>query len=129
MTTGKHTPGPKHAEWAMPQWMEPFRPFITNTGGNPIEELMNDHDTTTDTNVVRALICVAVKSQVGMLMRAYADGKLPAALLAERDALKADLVAIKSILDGGSANGRILSDTDRLVRAYALVNAAIERAS
>jgi len=56
-------------EWKMPEWMERYQEHITNTGGNPIEELMNDDGTNSNVfnNAPRALICVAVKSQVALL--------------------------------------------------------------
>jgi hypothetical protein len=62
--------------WVMPDWMEPFRELIHSTGGNPVEELMNDHDANAFNNVPRAMVCVAVKSQVGLLETLYACGHL-----------------------------------------------------
>ena len=62
-------------KWVMLDWMEQYRGLIGNTGGNPIEELMNDHTTNVDTNVVRSMLCVSVKSQVSLLMRLH-NGKL-----------------------------------------------------
>lgn len=52
--------------WKMPKWMEPYRSRIGNTGGNSIEELMND-DSDVRINLPRAILAVAVKSQVGLL--------------------------------------------------------------
>lgn len=57
----------KDKPWEMPQWMKPFARFINNTGGNDIEDLFNDSDTTVQINAPRAIICVAVKSQVYLL--------------------------------------------------------------
>lgn len=64
--------------WKMPKWMEPYRDLICNTGGNSIEELMNDDGTNSNVfnNAPRALICVAVKSQVGLLQDLEAHGFL-----------------------------------------------------
>ncbi len=62
--------------WVMPEWMEPYRALIVNTGGNPIEELMNDHRTTQFNNVIRAGLIVAVHSQVFLLERLRAGGHL-----------------------------------------------------
>lgn len=56
-------------EWKMPEWMEPFREYIYNTGGNSIEDLMNDHESNTQNNVVRTMLCIAVKSEVALLER------------------------------------------------------------
>jgi hypothetical protein len=65
------------APWVMPAWMEKYRAIIVNTGGNPIEELMNDHDTIVQVNAPRAIICVAVKSQVALLYALNQQGILP----------------------------------------------------
>lgn len=61
-----------HVPWVMPSWMEPLRDFIVNTGGNPIEELMNDHDTTMFANAPRVMLIASVSSQVAMLERMHA---------------------------------------------------------
>lgn len=65
-------------QWKMPDWMEPYRYFIVNTGGNDVEELMNDNGTNSNVfnNAPRALICVAVKSQVALLVELHKEGKL-----------------------------------------------------
>ena len=57
----------KVKKWIMPAWMEKYRKHIVNTGGNGIEELMNDHGSTLDNNSVRVMLIVAVKSQVALL--------------------------------------------------------------
>lgn len=66
----------KHKVWIMPKWMEPYRPFIVNTGGNSVECLMNDRESTVVTNAPLALICVAVGSQVSLLERLKDQGML-----------------------------------------------------
>ena len=66
----------KPRKWVMPTWMEPYRHLIRDTGGNPIEELMNDHESNVVINAPRALICVAVKSQVHMLEALQKRGML-----------------------------------------------------
>lgn len=63
----------KHEVWKMPKWMEKYRASINNTGGNTVEELMNDHTTTIDINMVLAMLCVAVQSQVRLLTVLRAD--------------------------------------------------------
>ena len=60
-------PTKQNKQWSMPKWMEEYRVFIVNTGGNDIEELMNDHTTTVIENAPRAVICCCVKSQVTLL--------------------------------------------------------------
>ena len=55
----------------MPKWMEKYREAINNTGGNDVEVLMNDHSTTLDTNIVLAMLCVAVQSQVSLLTKLH----------------------------------------------------------
>ena len=68
----------KREMWAMPDWMEPYRDLIRNTGGNSVEELMNDDGRNSNvvTNAPLALICVAVKSQVSLLESLRGAGKL-----------------------------------------------------
>ena len=65
-------------KWVMPDWMKPYEKYIGNTGGNPIEELVNDDGTNSNVfnNAIRALLCASVKSQVQMLTRMYKDGML-----------------------------------------------------
>lgn len=66
-------------DWTMPSWMEPYREDFVNTGGNSIEELMDDLDrdkTMVQTNVVRFVLAVSVSSQVGMLTRLHEAGRL-----------------------------------------------------
>lgn len=63
-------------DWTMPEWMEPYRGMIRNTGGNPVEELVNDHKTTAFSNVIRAGLIVAVTSQIHLLADLYSSGLL-----------------------------------------------------
>ena len=62
--------------WKMPKWMEAYRAIICNTGGNPIEEMMNDDDSTLSNNSVRVCLISAVKSQIAMLQALKAKGWL-----------------------------------------------------
>jgi hypothetical protein len=62
--------------WTMPEWMEPYRDLFYSTGGNSIEDLMNDHDTNTFNNQIRWVIIVGVRCQVALLERLHADGRL-----------------------------------------------------
>jgi len=63
-------------KWTMPPWMEKYRDLIVNTGGNPVEDLMNDDVTTSFDNVLRyALIC-SVSSQVALLELLHKKGLL-----------------------------------------------------
>ena len=68
----------KKKEWVMPEWMEPFRKFINNTGSNSIEELENDDGTNSNVfnNAPRALICVACHCQVSLLETLHEKGLL-----------------------------------------------------
>lgn len=67
---------PKRKPWLMPDWMEPYRDLFENTGGNPIEELMNDTTTNGFNNVIRSALIISVSSQVTLLWRARAKGLL-----------------------------------------------------
>lgn len=55
----------------MPVWMRPYAESFVNTGGNSIEDLMNDHTTNVQTNAPRAMLCACVRSQVGLLERLH----------------------------------------------------------
>jgi hypothetical protein len=65
-------------KWTMPAWMRPYRSMIVNTGGNDIEELVNDDGTNSNifNNAPRAVLCVAVKSQVSLLEALHEAGRL-----------------------------------------------------
>lgn len=62
--------------WVMPAWMEPYRDLIVNSGGNPIEELMNDRHANAAINFIRAGLIVAVRSQVALLVQLHDRGLL-----------------------------------------------------
>jgi len=63
----------KGKKWKMPEWMEKYRPLIGSTGGNSIEELYNDDGTNSNVfvNAPLALVCVAVKNQVNLLIKLH----------------------------------------------------------
>jgi len=63
-------------KWIMPKWMEPYRKYILNTGGNSVESLVNDHGTSIFENAYRAVMCVCVKDQVALLCNLHKDGLL-----------------------------------------------------
>ena len=67
----KNMTNDKKKKWVMPEWMENYREYICNTGGNPIEELMNDSGTNMFNNHVRMGLIIAVKSQVTLLERLH----------------------------------------------------------
>jgi hypothetical protein len=62
----------------LPEWMQPYIQHINNTGGNDVEELVNDDGTNSNVfnNAPRALICVSVKSQVQLLKTLHEKGLL-----------------------------------------------------
>ena len=65
--------------WTMPDWMEPYRELINNTGGNEVEDLINRLATEThlaSTNIVVFTIAVAVQSQVRLLAILHQEGLL-----------------------------------------------------
>lgn len=65
-------------DWIMPEWMEPYRSLIGNTGGDSVEGLMNDHSNHLGNNAIRAALCIAVDSQVTLLYRLRKEGHLAA---------------------------------------------------
>lgn len=53
-------------KWTMPEWMEPFRESICNTGGNSVEDMMNGH-ANPRVNLPLSTLQACVKSQVLLL--------------------------------------------------------------
>lgn len=68
--------------WKMPEWMEPWRSFIAETGGNDIEGLIFSFDYDRNlmrTNIPRFVLACMARAQVGLLERLHKDGCLPPA--------------------------------------------------
>ncbi len=59
-TKGNKTP------WKMPDWMEKYRSYFRDTGGNSIEELMND-TSTIEINAPLAILACSAHAQVMFL--------------------------------------------------------------
>lgn len=62
-------------KWKMPDWLRQYEPFIVNTGGNKIEDLMNGH-TNLYVNGPRALLEMSVEAQIALLKKLRAAGRL-----------------------------------------------------
>lgn len=73
-------------QWTMPEWMEPYRKFITNTGGNQIELMINGN-ADPQINLPLSTLQACVKSQVALL-----EGLHQADMLVDRD------LAVRGIL-------------------------------
>lgn len=65
----------KKEHWAMPEWMQPYKNYIRNTGGNDVTELMNGN-TDPMINLPLSTLQACVKSQVGLLYELYERGLL-----------------------------------------------------
>lgn len=63
MTTREPSPSP----WTMPAWMENYRKLIQNTGGNSVEDLLNDHRCDPFSNLYRWTFIRCVRAQVNLL--------------------------------------------------------------
>ena len=61
--------------WVMPEWMEPYREYIRNTGGNVIEDMVNGNADPI-INLPLSTLQACVKSQVSMLEGLFVNGKL-----------------------------------------------------
>lgn len=62
-------------QWTMPEWMEPYRELIHNTGGNGIEKMMNGN-ANPFVNLPLSTLQACVKSQVGLLYTLEKQGML-----------------------------------------------------
>lgn len=60
-------------EWTMPKWMEPYRKYIRNTGGNTVECMMNGNADPV-INLPLSTLQACVKSQVSLLMYLHEKG-------------------------------------------------------
>ena len=67
----------KAESWKMPKWMEPYRQSIVNTGGNSVEEMVNDRSVV-QVNAPRAMLAACVTSQVALLISLQRQGYLTA---------------------------------------------------
>jgi hypothetical protein len=66
--------------WTMPAWMENYRRFIVNTGGNSVEELVNGH-TSPIVNLPLSTLEACVKSQVALLQQLHGAGLVAGGIL------------------------------------------------
>jgi hypothetical protein len=76
-TDGEETDEPYR--FVMPEWMEPYRGLISNTGGNSIEDLIDDMHNNRRllaANVVRWSLAMGVYGQVNLLYALYEGGHL-----------------------------------------------------
>lgn len=64
------------ARFVVPDWMRPHLAYFNNTGGNDIEELLQDITTTPFANVIRYMLIVSVRSQFDLLMALHKEGIL-----------------------------------------------------
>ncbi|MEH4987354.1 hypothetical protein PO461_07915 [Enterobacter asburiae] len=86
--------------YAVPDWMRPYLPLFQNTGGNDVEELLHDDNTSMFANSIRYMLIVSARSQFTLLMGLHERGFLSTvsdAFLAEVRASAIDsLVDIKT---------------------------------
>ena len=62
-------------QWTMPKWLKPYVPYIGNTGGNDVTEMMNGN-ANPGINLPLSTLQACVKSQVGLLYRLREEGLL-----------------------------------------------------
>lgn len=62
--------------YAVPDWMRPYLPLFQNTGGNDVEELLHDDNTSMFANSIRYMLIVSARSQFTLLMGLHELGFL-----------------------------------------------------
>lgn len=62
--------------YAVPDWMRPYLPLFQNTGGNDVEELLHDDNTSMFANSIRYMLIVSARSQFTLLMDLHQRGAL-----------------------------------------------------
>ena len=70
----------KSKKWKMPKWMEKYRDFICNTGGNKVEDMVNGN-ADPRINLPLSTLQACVKSQVGLLLKLHESGVMNAETL------------------------------------------------
>ncbi len=63
------------SKWSMPGWMEPYRDFFNNTGGNSIEDLANGNSSPAINSILFTLE-TCVRSQIQLLCTLHKEGRL-----------------------------------------------------
>ena len=61
--------------WKMPKWMEPYRKYIVNTGGNSVEDMQNGN-ADPRVNLPLSTLQACVKSQISLLYGLHEAGVL-----------------------------------------------------
>ena len=69
-------PKKEQPKWVMPEWMEKYRDLIGNTGGNSVEQLMNNHSANLFNNSPLVVLICSVDSQVNLLARLHKEGMI-----------------------------------------------------
>lgn len=62
--------------YAVPEWMRQYLPLFHNTGGNDVEELLHDDNTSMFANSIRYMLIVSARSQFTLLMNLHQQGLL-----------------------------------------------------
>lgn len=62
-------------KWKMPKWMEPYREYIVNTGGNSVEDMVNGNADPL-TNLPLSTLQACVKSQVALLQHLHEEKEI-----------------------------------------------------
>lgn len=98
--------------YAVPDWMRPYLPLFQNTGGNDVEELLHDDNTSMFANSIRYMLIVSARSQFTLLMGLHERGFLSTvsdAFLAEVRARGVDMFSEK--FGGGTLLSNMVKET------------------
>lgn len=60
----------------IPEWAEKYRDLFQDTGGNKIEDIMNDHSFNVVTNGIKSMMVASIEGQMTLLRRLKAKGFL-----------------------------------------------------
>lgn len=96
--------------YAVPDWMRPYLPLFQNTGGNDVEELLHDDNTSMFANSIRYMLIVSARSQFTLLMDLHCRGLLSTVSDAFLDEVRAQGVEmltskLQSLIDEGNFEG------------------------
>ena len=113
--------------YAVPDWMRQYLPLFQNTGGNDVEELLHDDNTSMFANSIRYMLIVSARSQFTLLMNLHQQGLLSTvsdAFLAEVRAQGVEMMAAEAeqLMDefgDDSYKVMVTADLQRFANAFA----------
>lgn len=62
--------------YKIPEWMYQYLSLFQNTGGNDVQDLLHDEDTSMFANSIRYMMIVSVRAQYEILIKLHSRGEI-----------------------------------------------------